>query len=125
MPLPKIFWRDSRFRGNDGKKFHQRMLRPKAGGRTTNGRFPRGFEDQSFGGGGGRSKIYWMNQSTHWCVAYSWDGYLLEHEQQAEVTITLNPRQLHIHVQAPFHGNPPPSAPPGHLPGLWEHEVLE
>lgn len=35
------------------------------------------------------------------------------------------PGELHVSIDAPYHADPPPRAPPGSLDGLWEYEVVE
>lgn len=41
--------------------------------------------------------------------------------------LTLHPAAdgLVLHIDAPWHGDPPPASAPGPTAGLWEHEVVE
>lgn len=58
-------------------------------------------------------------------IQRTWNGEPASQEEHATVNITRTAHHLHIQVDAPFHGDPPPSGPPGPLWALWEHEVVE
>ncbi len=53
------------------------------------------------------------------------DGEPVPVDEIATVTLTLHPAFLRVYVEAPFHGDPAPPAPPGSLDGLWNYEVVE
>lgn len=46
-------------------------------------------------------------------------------QRAASVALRLDPRALWVHVEAPFHADPPPAQAPGRCPALWEYEVVE
>lgn len=58
-------------------------------------------------------------------IARTWDGAPAPAGEHAFVEVTRTTEGLAIAVDAPWHGDPPPSAPPGPTPALWEHEVVE
>jgi hypothetical protein len=58
-------------------------------------------------------------------VTTTWDGQPLPPSEYTHLTVRRDGDVLHIEVDAPFHGNPPPPGPPGPTPKLWEHEVVE
>ena len=58
-------------------------------------------------------------------IGHHWDGAALEERLCAAVTLTLSPSQLEVSVDAPRAFGVPPDAPPGHVWGLWEYEVVE
>ena len=58
-------------------------------------------------------------------VAHTWDGAAVSTAERVELDVSLTPAGLKLSVDAPFHGDPAPSAPPGTLDGLWAHEVVE
>lgn len=62
-------------------------------------------------------------QSLH--VTSTWDGTLLPASQHIEISFWLDQTSGHIAFSAPFYNDPPPSAPQGSTPQLWEHEVVE
>lgn len=66
-----------------------------------------------------------MTASTHLHLDHTWDGQPLPARERARVTLAHEPQSLHIEVDAPFWGDPPPTAPVGSTEGLWEHEVIE
>lgn len=55
----------------------------------------------------------------------TWDGQEAPEAEVATVTLTLTTDGLRVGVEAPFHGDAPPAAPPGPTPRLWEHEAVE
>jgi hypothetical protein len=55
-----------------------------------------------------------------------WDGSPAAPEERVDLELrAAADGDLHIAVDAPFHGDPPPPSPPGPTPGLWNHEVVE
>ena len=59
-------------------------------------------------------------------IATTWDGQPIAASGCSTVTVTqCAPGFLKIEIQAPYHGDPAPDAPPGRLDGLWTHEVVE
>ncbi|MBW2425049.1 MAG: hypothetical protein JRG86_12415 [Deltaproteobacteria bacterium] len=57
-------------------------------------------------------------------VAGSWNGGPLAPNEFARIELRAD-RFLELGIDASYHGDPPPSAPPGTTPGLWEFEVVE
>lgn len=55
----------------------------------------------------------------------TWDGGALRPGEFARWTLRPAPGHLHLRLEASYHGDPAPQAPPGRLWGLWEHEVVE
>lgn len=58
-------------------------------------------------------------------IASTWDGAPAAAHETATVTLRWHEDALHVTVDAPLHGDPPPDAPPGAVWGLWDHEVVE
>lgn len=59
-------------------------------------------------------------------IKLAWDGTPAPAEDHALVTLRAHDAGLSVGIDAPFHGDPPPSHPPGRpCWGLWEHEVVE
>ena len=58
-------------------------------------------------------------------IGHHWDGAALEERLCAALTLTLSPSHLEVSVDAPRAFGAPPDAPPGHVWGLWEYEVVE
>ncbi|MES2640143.1 MAG: hypothetical protein V4850_11690 [Myxococcota bacterium] len=58
-------------------------------------------------------------------IARTWDGAPAAPGEIATVTVAWRDDALHLSIDAPLHGDPPPDAPPGALWGLWDHEVVE
>ena len=54
-----------------------------------------------------------------------WDGQAALPGEIATVRLTADGAGLVLSVDAPFHRDPPPDAPPGPTWKLWEHEVVE
>jgi hypothetical protein len=62
-------------------------------------------------------------RSVEICVSRLWSG---EHVgEQATLALSLDARALVLQIEAVFHDDPPPTAPPGSCWALWEHEVVE
>lgn len=53
------------------------------------------------------------------------DGDAADPSEIAELRLHRSAAGLHIEIDAPFHGNPPPPSAPGSLDGLWAYEVVE
>lgn len=60
-----------------------------------------------------------------WIVDRTWDGAPAAAGEIVTVTAEAVAGGIEVRVRAQFHGDPAPAAPPGRLPGLWEHEVVE
>lgn len=58
-------------------------------------------------------------------IEYLWDGSDAHEAERVTLELRATPGHLEIAVDAPFHGDPAPDAPPGRVPGLWEYEVVE
>ena len=58
-------------------------------------------------------------------IKQKWNGRPSTKREQVIVAIEDDGDNLKIVVDAPFHGDPAPEAPPGSTPGLWNHEVVE
>lgn len=58
-------------------------------------------------------------------IAWTWDGHALPTAERAAVQLADDGDLLLLRVLAPEAGAPPPEAPPGPTPRLWEHEVVE
>jgi len=63
--------------------------------------------------------------NVHLAIEKNWDGKIAERSERASVIFCVNDQQLGIQIEAPFHGDPPPSAPAGEFEGLWNYEVVE
>ena len=59
-------------------------------------------------------------------VGHTWDGTPLPRPAAAlRLYADEATDLLHLTVEAPFYGDPPPPGPPGPCWGLWNHEVVE
>jgi len=58
-------------------------------------------------------------------VHRTWDGAPAPDADRVTLEVALTATALRLVVDAPFHGDPPPAAPPGPTDRLWEHEVVE
>lgn len=58
-------------------------------------------------------------------IGSTWDGHPLPAEHRAAVQLVPDGAGLSLRLVAPRAGDPPPGAPPGPTPRLWEHEVVE
>lgn len=58
-------------------------------------------------------------------IDQTWDGRPALSTERASLALAWTDRTLEITVDAPFHGDPAPDAPPGPTDRLWEHEVVE
>ena len=54
-----------------------------------------------------------------------WRGEEVALSRRVEVDVRLDETSLHVHINAPYFGNAPPSHEPGSTPELWMHEVVE
>jgi len=53
-----------------------------------------------------------------------WSGDPLREDEHARIDLTLG-EAIEIDIDAAFHGDPPPSVPPGRCDRLWDYEVVE
>ena len=58
-------------------------------------------------------------------VCRQWGGRALAEEAFRSLSLILRGELAILSVDAPYAGDPPPSAPPGHCFGLWDFEVVE
>ena len=59
-------------------------------------------------------------------IATTWDGQPIAAADHSMVKVTqATPGHLTIEINAPYHGDTAPDAPPGRLDGLWTYEVIE
>lgn len=58
-------------------------------------------------------------------IAQTWNGEPIPDSERVSVSTRITEQSLEVTVEAPFHGDPPPVAPPGSVDRLWEHEVVE
>jgi hypothetical protein len=54
-----------------------------------------------------------------------WDGTPARPDEHVTVDAATRGEIFEVTVKAPFHDDPPPPAPAGSTPGLWEYEVVE
>lgn len=64
-------------------------------------------------------------KSTSLEIAHTWDGVPVGADERVSLELRFDAATLEVRVDAPFHGDPAPPAPPGSLDGLWEFEVVE
>jgi hypothetical protein len=56
----------------------------------------------------------------------TWDGKYVDFDTEGvQILLDDGGDALKVSVDAPFHGDPAPAAPPGPTDGLWDHEVVE
>ena len=59
-------------------------------------------------------------------ISSTWDGIDLSGDEWIRLTLEQGPADtLQLTVDAPFHGDPPPTDAPGSTWELWEYEVVE
>lgn len=58
-------------------------------------------------------------------ITRTWDGCDVPAAEAVRLQVACDARALRLEVDAPLHSDPPPQAPPGATPGLWNHEVVE
>lgn len=63
-------------------------------------------------------------RTTH-SITYLWDGTPLAKTDIVQFELIQEGRDLCIHIDAPYYGDPIPKALPSSLWGLWEYEVCE
>ena len=63
--------------------------------------------------------------ATELCIDRLWNGSPAEPDERTVVGVALEPGALIVTVDAPFYGDPEPTAPAGSTDRLWEHEVVE
>lgn len=61
----------------------------------------------------------------HIVIDRLWDGSAAAPSERISLDLRARAGALEIAVDAPFHGDPAPPAPPGSTPGLWNFEVVE
>jgi len=66
-----------------------------------------------------------MGTETRLNIDRLWHGEEALSSERVEVAFTLAGPSLHVTVDASFHGDPAPPAPPGRTDGLWNYEVVE
>lgn len=54
-----------------------------------------------------------------------WDGALATADERVLLHLCVDAGHLDLDIDAPFHRDPAPDAPPGRVPGLWNYEVVE
>ncbi|NUN15440.1 MAG: hypothetical protein HUU55_17590 [Myxococcales bacterium] len=55
----------------------------------------------------------------------TWDGQPVPEGDHIKMVLDLDNVALHLDVDAPYHGDPPPETPPGSMWELWNYEVVE
>jgi len=60
-----------------------------------------------------------------WIIERLWSGEPARQAERVQLSFRLESQSLHVHVQAPHHGDRAPAGPPGAFPGLWDYEVVE
>ena len=58
-------------------------------------------------------------------IERTWDGEPAHDDECARIVLQLSEAGLDIEVDAPYHGDPAPTAPVGRADRLWEYEVVE
>lgn len=58
-------------------------------------------------------------------VTRTWSDEPARPDEQVALTLTFAPDAWIVEIDAPLHGDPLPTAPPGPTARLWEHEVVE
>ena len=58
-------------------------------------------------------------------LEHTWDGQPLPACEHTVLILEPAPGALRLRGEAPFAADPPPAAPAGSTPGLWNHEVVE
>ncbi|RLB45400.1 MAG: hypothetical protein DRI90_28485 [Deltaproteobacteria bacterium] len=61
----------------------------------------------------------------HWRIDRLWNGDAAQPGEVVVVDFARHDQCLSLHVDAPFHGDPPPILEAGPVDRLWEHEVVE
>jgi hypothetical protein len=64
-------------------------------------------------------------RGARWTLTRDWRGTPVTAREHVQLAARFEGELLIVEVDAPLHGDPPPSAPPGRCDGLWEHEVVE
>jgi hypothetical protein len=62
---------------------------------------------------------------TRLVISRTWNGETIASHERVTLELALDETALLVHVDAPFHDDPPPRAEPGSCDGLWEFEVVE
>jgi len=59
-------------------------------------------------------------------IRHTWDGQLARPEEVVGLELSRDDRgDWGVAIDAPYHGDPAPTGPPGPTPELWHHEVVE
>lgn len=58
-------------------------------------------------------------------VGHTWDGDVASAAEHVRLVLHRDATRLEVQVEATFHGDPAPAAPPGSTDRLWEYEVVE
>jgi hypothetical protein len=58
-------------------------------------------------------------------IGQTWEGAPIGAEEAVDLRLVFSPRELRIELEAPFHGDPAPAAPPGPVERLFDFEVVE
>lgn len=59
-------------------------------------------------------------------ITHTWDGLPARTNETVSLALSRDATgDWLLDVDAPFHGDPAPAAPPGPTPALWNHEVVE
>ena len=58
-------------------------------------------------------------------IASSWCGAPALPGERVRLDVVVGPLELHVAIDAPWHGDPLPDRPPGSCPGLWDFEAVE
>jgi len=59
-------------------------------------------------------------------IEHTWDGQAVEVDEQVHIALTrTDDGDWSLVIDAPYHGDPAPTDPPGRLWRLWQYEVVE
>ncbi|MCA9689160.1 MAG: hypothetical protein KC636_06085 [Myxococcales bacterium] len=58
-------------------------------------------------------------------IDHLWSGQPAEPGERVHLELSVDGGDLRVDIDAPLHRDPPPPAPIGATPGLWEFEVVE
>jgi hypothetical protein len=58
-------------------------------------------------------------------IEHTWDGQLISMDESVTIEMKHSVGGIDLHIEAPFHNDPPPIAPIGSTWELWNHEVVE
>jgi hypothetical protein len=63
-------------------------------------------------------------QSERFEIQCTWDGAVLGASEFARIDVRMS-SDLHLSIEASYHGDPAPDVPPGMTEALWNYEVVE